>query len=206
MAKKDSKKAQQRFEKAIELDPNTPTPYMALAGIYMRGKKIYLAISQYEAVLIKNPNYLPACMALGTIYDRQGEKEKAESYYRKALEIKKDYGPAANNLAFILAERGVKLEEALKLALLARNKMPKDANVMDTLGWIHYLKGGYLSAISELEKSVSRNPDSALANYHLGLAYYENKDFEKAREFLEKALKIDPNFKGADDARSMLDR
>ena len=71
---------------------------------------------------------------------------------------------------------------------------------------VDYLKGGYLSAISELEESVSRNPDSAIANYHLGLAYYENRDYEKARECLEKALKIDPNFKGADRARSMLDR
>ncbi|MFC1823267.1 tetratricopeptide repeat protein [Thermodesulfobacteriota bacterium] len=206
MARRDTKKAQQHFKKAIELDPNTPAPYMALAGIYMQEKKIPRAILQYETVLNKNRNYLPACMALGTIYDRQGDKKRAESYYRKALEIKKDFGPAANNLAFILAAEGVELDEALKLALLARNKMPKDANVMDTLGWIHYLKGGYLSAISELEESISRNPDSALANYHLGLAYYENEDYEKAREFLERALKIDTNFKGADKARSMLDR
>jgi len=36
--------------------------------------------------------------------------------------------------------------------------------------------------------------------------YYRNQQYEKAREYMEKALKIDPNFEGADDARRLLNR
>jgi Tfp pilus assembly protein PilF len=82
--------------------------------------------------------------------------------------------------------------------------MPKSAAVMDTLGWIYYLKGSYLNAISELQDSVGLEPDNPVINYHLGLAYYKNNQPDAAKEFLEKALKIDPNFKGADDARRIL--
>lgn len=205
LAKKDTKKAQQHFKKAIENDPDILAPYELLARIYEREKKISIALSMYETILNKNPKHLSACMALGTHYDRQGEKEKAEIYYRKALAIKGDYAPAANNLAFILVERGEKIDEAFDLAKLARGKRPKDPNVMDTLGWIYYLKGSYDNAIAELQKSLKRNPDNALANYHLGRVYYEKREFKKAREFMKKALNIDPNFRGANDARTFLD-
>jgi Tfp pilus assembly protein PilF len=83
--------------------------------------------------------------------------------------------------------------------------MPKSAAVMDTLGWIYYLKGSYLNAISELQDSVGLDPDNSVINYHLGLAYYKNNKPDAAREFLEKALQIDPDFQGAEEAHSILE-
>ena len=77
---------------------------------------------------------------------------------------------------------------------------------LDTLGWIYYLKGINLFALEELQGSVSRMPDNPVVNYHLGKVYYRNQQYEKAREYMAKALKLDPNFKGADDARQLLNR
>jgi len=200
----DLKHAKDRYRAAMDSDPGFLGPYMALAGIYVRENRIAEAVSWYEKVLTIDPGFLPACMALGMIYDKRGETETAETYYRKALKIKSDYAPAANNLAFILADRGVQLHEALTLAQAARSKRPKDAVVLDTLGWVYYQQGRYMNAIEALKDSLARDPDNALANYHLGWAYYEINAFEKARAFMRNALKIDPNFKGADEARSIL--
>jgi tetratricopeptide (TPR) repeat protein len=143
-------------------------------------------------------------MALGTIYDQQGDGEKAENYYRKALEIKSDFAPAANNLAWNLAERGGNIDEALGFAQVAKEQMPGNGAVMDTLGWIYYLKGSYLNAIAEFQDSLTQNPDNPVINLHLGLAYYKNKQPRKAKEFLDKALNINQNFKGAEEARNIL--
>jgi uncharacterized protein HemY len=77
---------------------------------------------------------------------------------------------------------------------------------MDTLGWIYYLKGINLFALEELQESISRLPNNPLVNYHLGKVYYRNKQYEKAREHMATALKLDPNFKAADDARKLLNR
>ncbi len=143
-------------------------------------------------------------MALGTIYDHQGDGEKAEGYYRKALKIKKDFAPAANNLAWNLAERHGNIDEALGLAQTAKEHMPESGPVMDTLGWIYYLKGSYLNAISEFQDSLERDPDNPVINYHLGLAFYKNHEPDKAAVFLQKALDIAKDFKGADEARSTL--
>jgi len=205
LAKRDLKGARHHFEKAVDYNPDILSPHVALAKIYTREKKRSKAILEYETILEMNPEYLPASMALGVIHDRMGEKDKAEEYYRKVLRIKSGHALAANNLAFILAQDDTRIGEAFDLALLAKEKMPNNENVMDTLGWIYYLKGSYGHATSELQKSLALNPDNALANYHLGLVYYEKKEFKKAKKLVKKALTLDQDFVGADDARNMLD-
>jgi tetratricopeptide (TPR) repeat protein len=205
LAKQDTVSAETRFREAIETDPDLASPYLALAQIYAREKRFDQAISEYESILEKDPNYLAGYVAIGSIYDLQGEGEKAEAYYRKALGIKRDFGPAANNLAWNLAERGGNIDDALTYAQIAKAQMPDSAAVMDTLGRIYYLKGSYLSAIAELQDSLSREPDNAVINYHMGMAQFKNNDKIKAKEFLQKALEIDPDFKGASEARKVLD-
>jgi uncharacterized protein HemY len=102
--------------------------------------------------------------------------------------------------------RNKSYDEALSLAKLAKDKMPDDPMVMDTLGWIYYLKRMNLFALEEIQSSLSKIPDNPVVNYHLGKVYYRNQQYEKAREYMEKALKIDSNFKGADEARRLLNR
>jgi tetratricopeptide (TPR) repeat protein len=204
LAKKDLQKARQHFERAIDTEPNILPPYIALAKVYVQEEELPQAISQYEAIVEKKPNYLAGYMALGTIHGQQGDAERAEAYYRKALEIKRDFAPAANNLAWTLASKGGNIDEALGFAQIAKEQMPKSAAVMDTLGWIYYLKGSYLNAIAEFQDSLAREPDNPMINYHAGLAYYKNNQPDKAKGFLEEALKIDQNFNGAEEARGIL--
>jgi len=75
---------------------------------------------------------------------------------------------------------------------------------MDTMGWIYYKKGLYDSAISEFKDSLGKIPDNADVHYHLGLAYYKKGDMDRGRAQLEKALSLNSNFKGANEARRIL--
>lgn len=197
--------AREHFQRAIAGAPDFLSPRMTLAKIAAMENDYDQAIEEYKGVLAVNGNYLPACMALGEFYYKKTEKKEAEKYFRRALKIKPGYGPAANNLAFILSFYENKVREAFDFAQLAARKMPDDPTVKDTLGWIHYRMGNYFKAVSELKRSLAINPDDALANYHIGLAYYQNKQFDAARKHLEMAIEINPGFEGADDARGMLD-
>jgi Tfp pilus assembly protein PilF len=40
--------------------------------------------------------------------------------------------------------------------------------------------------------------------YHLGMAYYRNGNKEIAKKELKKALDLDPNFSGAEEARATI--
>jgi tetratricopeptide (TPR) repeat protein len=194
-----------KFEKAIQSVPTFLAPRMTIAHLEAAEGRYEAAVSRLEEVLSINGNYLPACMALGDISYVRGDRTGAEKYYRKALKIENGYGQAANNLAYILSMYDNKLTEALSLAQTAVKKLPASAAARDTLGWIHYKMGNTYKAVSEIEESLSLDPDYALANYHMGLLCYKNREFVKARDYVKRALEIDPDFEDAEDAREMLD-
>jgi len=179
-------------------------PYYALARIYLSDKEADKAIDQYQAALATNPKQPGAHMLLAIIYDSQKQHDKSEEHYRAALDINPNFAPAANNLAFILADRDKDIDEALQLARLAKEKLPEDPNVMDTLGWVYYKKGLYDSAIGEFSDSLTKLADNPVVNYHLGLAYYKKGDTDRARKQLEKALSLQSDFPGSDEARQVL--
>ena len=143
-------------------------------------------------------------MLLGTIYDMRKNPEMAEKHYREALGIRPDFAPAANNLAYLLVDQDKDMEEALALARQAKEKLPQDPNVMDTLGLVYYKRGLYDSAISEFNDSIEKAPDKAAVHYHLGLAYHQKNDNARARAAFEAALSLDDKFPGADEAKKWL--
>ena len=130
--------------------------------------------------------------------------EQAERQYQTVLAIDSTAAVAANNLAYRYAEGNRNLSEALRLAETARQRLPADANTSDTLGWVHFKLGSTRLAIRELEVSVRENPNDPLNRYHLGLAYKQDGEVDKAIESLRAALKLNPNFPEADAARQAL--
>ena len=111
---------------------------------------------------------------------------------------------AANNLAWLYAETGSNLEKAWNLAEMARERYPKNSNILDTLGWVYFKTGSYQRAINLFEESVQLSPDIPTLYYHLGRAQEQNGDLAGARTNLEKALEMDKEFAEADSARIIL--
>ena len=110
---------------------------------------------------------------------------------------------AANNLAWIYAEEG-KLDEALRLATIARDGMGRRPEAEDTLGWVYLKKGLASQALASFERARERAPHRAVYHYHAGLAYLQAEDRGRARVALEKALSLTTDFEGASDARARL--
>jgi tetratricopeptide (TPR) repeat protein len=134
----------------------------------------------------------------GQILEQKSERDLAENHYRRALEINPDYARAANDLAYLLANKSDNLDEALTLAKLAKAAHPRDAAVLDTLGWVYFKLARYDHAIDEFRESLREAPDQAIVHYHLGLAYSGANQLTSAIDALEKALALDPNFPKAD--------
>ncbi len=204
IAKGDNAAAEKAFQTALEKNPESLRPYYALARIYLNENRADEAIAQYQAIIEKDPEQAGPHMLLGTLFDMRKDFEQSEAHYRKALEVRPDFAPAANNLAYLLVEQDGSLDEALNLARKARELMPEDPSVMDTLGWVYYHRGLYASAISEFSDSLKKLPDNPVVHYHLGLAYHKDEQPERARAALEKALSLNESFAGADHAREIL--
>jgi tetratricopeptide (TPR) repeat protein len=196
--------AEEYFQKAIDKNPDFLQPYYSLARIYMADKQVDKAIAKYEALLNANPKQTAPHMFLGMIYESRKQYDQSETHYRAALDINPEFAPAANNLAYILVEQDKDLNEALDFARIAREKLPNEPYVIDTMGWVYYKKGLYDSAIGEFTESLAKLPENPTVNYHLGMAYFKKGDPEQARTYLEKALNISSSFDGAQEAKQVL--
>jgi tetratricopeptide (TPR) repeat protein len=143
-------------------------------------------------------------MAVGMIYENEKKYGEAKDYYIKALKLNPNFAPAANNLAYIYAEKGGNIDEALNLAQKAKEQVPDDPRISDTLGWIYYKKNVPSRAIVYLKEANEKIPNQPVIKFHLGMSYYKNENFDLAKKELNQALKIDPNFEGAEEARATL--
>jgi Flp pilus assembly protein TadD len=97
-----------------------------------------------------------------------------------------------NNLAFILAQDGAELDQALTLAQRAKQHMPASHEITDTLGWIYLKKNLNSDALQIFRALVQQQPNNPTFRYHLALALAQDGDRPSARKELQKALDTKP--------------
>jgi Flp pilus assembly protein TadD len=175
-----------------------------LGQLYASQNRLPEATAEFEALVQKQPKGVGAHTLLGVLLQLQNRRDEAKARYEKVLELNPSAGVAANNLAWMRAEDGDQLDVALQLAQTAKAAMPDSPEVSDTLGWVYFKKGLTSLAISSFKEAVEKNPNNAVYNLHLGLAYARNGDAVVARQTLERALTANPNVDGAAEARTVL--
>ncbi len=130
--------------------------------------------------------------ALGLLYDRIGELDASDEAYENAIAADADNVAALNNYAYSLAERGVRLDQALKLAQRAVEVAGPTASFLDTLGWIHFKRGEYDEALAQLERASALEGASSTLFEHLGDVHDALGNADHARSAWQKALEMDP--------------
>lgn len=193
------------YQKGQELAPDNPQGYVLSARLLSHQGKVDATIAQYEDLLKKNPKSIAGIMGLATAYEAQGAVDNAKKEYARALELQPNLPAASNNLAWLLAsEEGADLGEALRLAMQAKQALPQQPEISDTLGWVHYKRKSYSLAISQFKQALETRPGDPVIQYHLALALYGNGDKMKGIEALEQALKSESEFGDRKDAEIVL--
>ena len=170
----------------------------------MKQGKIDPAIEILSKLVASDPQQTEAQIRLGQLSEMKGNWTAAENYYSKALQLDPGNALAKNNLASVYAEHGGNIDLALRLAQEAKEAEPESADVSDTLAWILVKKRNYPTAIQLLRDCVQKEPDNASFNYHLGVAYSYAGEKPEAKRSLLLALKVQPDFANAEDAKKLL--
>lgn len=109
--KGDMDKAQDEYQRAIQLEPNYLAPYGPLAVIYGKRGDIDRAISMLLWAIPRLPDKDPKFYtALGVAYKVKGLLKEAEIEFQNALMINPNYDTAHYNLAEIYEQMGLKQE------------------------------------------------------------------------------------------------
>jgi tetratricopeptide (TPR) repeat protein len=197
--------AEAAYLRALDLDANLAGPYIQLGTIYGRSKQYDQALAKLDQSLRINPKSVPALMIKGIVLSQKGDMAQAQVAYEQLLNINPRFAPAANNLASLLAEQpGGDLEKALQLAQTAKEMLPEDPRISDTLGWILSKRGVHQRAPTLFKESAAKLPDNPEVQYHLGLAYLKTGEKENARSTLAAAVRSPGNFPGKEEARKTL--
>jgi Flp pilus assembly protein TadD len=157
------------YNQATERSPRFPSPYNNLGIIHaVRGqpadaeKMFRSAVDLAAANPRHNPvNYL---MNLGLACQDQSKFDEAEKAYREAMRRDPLNGGAFNALAWMLAERGQRLNEALEFGLKAVELQPDDPHHLDTLGWVHVKRGEFAEAERRLKRALQLAGTGAAAS------------------------------------------
>jgi tetratricopeptide (TPR) repeat protein len=197
--------AEAAFLKAIEIAPDFPAPYYQLGLLYASQKKFPESEARLRKVVEKNDKNIGARVLLGMMLDSQGKSDAAVKEYRKVLELSPKNPIAANNLAANLADTGGNLDEALKFAQIAREAVPEEPTVADTLGWVYYRKGLFDSALPLIADAAGKAKNNASIRYHHGMVLAKKGKGREAAAELKAALSLDPKFPGADEAKKTIE-
>lgn len=87
----------------------------------------------------------------GVAAEEKGNPQQAIEHYEAALRAGDRSGVAANNLAWIYANRGINLDRALSAAQSAVEARPREAGVLDTLGFVYLQRRQYTDAVGILQ-------------------------------------------------------
>jgi len=195
LARDDKGQAEVHLKKTIELNPESPTAYYLLAGIYSRTNQQDKALAQLNEILSRDPKQTTALMLRSVMMDQQGNYTAAREGYEKILADDPHSAVALNNLAYLYSERLNGLDKAFDLAQRARQLMPNDPHSADTLGWILYKKRQFTRALTLLNDAAEKRPADPEIQFHLGMTKYMMGDEIGARADLQNAVNLDPEAK-----------
>jgi tetratricopeptide (TPR) repeat protein len=198
------------FQKALAgVDKNSAAGsdlYWRIGETYRRKGDFGAAVNYVQKAREIRPDNSGVVTTLALSLDSAGRKQEARQAYEALLKIEPTNAVALNNLAFILAEGGADLDQALTMAQRAKQLLPNLAEVSDTLGWIYLKKNLSDNAIQIFSDLVAKTPHKATYRYHLGMALSQKGDKRQAAKELQEALKSDPTKDERDKIQALLAR
>ena len=165
--------------------------YLNLAQVYERGHRYAdgeQAARKAESYSTDPHDNEIAWLLLGAIYERQKDFDKAEEEFKKVLDVNPRNAQVLNYYGYMLADRGVRLEEALGLIQRAVLLEPYNGAYLDSLGWVYFKMNKLDEAESTLRKAVDREPHDPTIRSHLGDVLAKQGHMELAAAEWEKSL------------------
>jgi tetratricopeptide (TPR) repeat protein len=175
-----------------------------LALIYMRTERHENAIKQFEQVegiIAKDDEAARLVHPMfyfwyGGACDRAGRSADAERFMAKYLALNPGSAEALNTMAYLWAEQGRNLDQAMDYITKALVKEPSNGAYLDTLGWIHYKKGNYPLALKHLTLALKKEGDDPAILEHIGDTHLAMKQKSKALRMWWKSIRMGPDNKG----------
>jgi tetratricopeptide (TPR) repeat protein len=171
--------------------PEDREVYVTLGQMYSRLRRwpeAEEALAKAEQLSTKAEDQEYVQFLTGSMYERQKKNDKAEEVFRKILAGDPQNAMTLNYLGYMLADRGVKLDEALGFIKKAVDLDPANSAYLDSLGWAYYRLGKYDQAEDSLTKASQHMGADPTVQEHLGDLYQKTGRLKLAVTHWERAI------------------
>ena len=139
----------------------------------------------------EHPLYPQAMDGRGIAYERIDEWDKAEKDLLASLDSSPDQAYVINYLAYSWIEKGIKVDQSLKMLEKANKLKPNDPYIIDSLGWALFKLKKYKDAKKYLQLAVELMPADSIVNDHYGDVLWKNGKKIQARYYWNYVLNLE---------------
>ncbi|MDA1001173.1 MAG: tetratricopeptide repeat protein [bacterium] len=190
--------AKQCYKKAIDTDSKYTRSFDKLALIMKMEGKEKEAIRFYEMASEISPRNKTRQYALAKAYFERGEVESAVKAVHTALEGDKDTSTRSAEAAefFLAAGRPDLAETEFGVAPQAD---PQNVSHFNRLGIAFRRQKKYKEAVENYKKAITYSPNDAILYYNMAWALIATKEHSQAAVACRRAIRLEPEFKEAQD-------
>ncbi|KAF1042450.1 MAG: Beta-barrel assembly-enhancing protease [Herbaspirillum frisingense] len=137
------------------------------------------------------PNNTDLLYDYAMVQEKLGKYDDMEKSLRRVISLAPGNQHAYNALGYSLADRNVRLPEALELIQKAADMAPQDAFIADSLGWIQFRMGRLEQAETQMRRAYALRPDPEIG-VHLGEVLWARGKQDEARQVWREVQAKDP--------------
>lgn len=157
--------------------------YITIAQIYEKAKdfaEMEKAIDAAAKLSDSDEEKEGIAFMRGAMYEKMKKYDAAEAEFRKVIEMNPKNSSALNYLGYMLADRDVRLPEALELIERALELDPNNGAFLDSLGWAYFRMGDLKQAEVNLKRAIERFSKDPTVHDHLGDVYFRQGRVKEA--------------------------
>ncbi len=187
-----TEKAIQTYERGIQKTNSKTELLLRLGSVYADQGQYDTALAILRRASDNRPHDSDILFALGSVYEQSGDFDRSVATFERLLRIDPDHATALNYLGYMLADKGIRLEESLEMIQRAVEHEPNNGAYLDSYGWVLYRLGRLKEAEAQLKKALEEMKIDPIIHEHLGDVYNAAGEIDKAKIEWKKSLELDP--------------
>ena len=180
--------ANQLLEDGVTKQPQSRELVVGLADLYADQKRTDDALRMLEQARKTFGDDRAIAMRVANAYEGGNRLAEAEQEFRKLMSADPENADPFNSLAYMLADRGQRLPEAIELAQRALRIEPGNPSYLDTLGWAQFKQGRTAEAVESLRKASGMLTGNSVIQDHYGDALARSGKKAEAIAAWQRAL------------------
>ena len=160
--------ANKLLEDGVAARPNSREYLVGLSDLYADQKRTDEAVKLLEQARKTFGDDEALSMRVASAYELAGRLGDAEKEYRRLMSEDPLNANAMNSLSYMLADRNVRLPDAVELAQRAVKIDPANPAYLDTLGWALFKSGKTEEADAALSRAAGALLGSSVIQLHHG--------------------------------------